>query len=445
MRTVELPRALDDVLTHEIMRSIEENHTATALTVSFFSIVDDGASTMAKALRTNSNIQKLQVRDIRNQREINLFFKDLDGNRDLHELSMRHTRICPKSVGSVGRFLRNHPRLEEVRLVDTQLVDLAFSDLCCELKGSSVLKCLYLVNNELQPKEIQSLAIFLSDIVVSLQELHLCENDVNDEDVLVLAEQLSKSDTIHLLDFRSNRISVLGAASIQGILISNVNLTSLCLANNELGNMGVAALARGLHYTGCRLQILNVAGNGCDSKSADSIASMLKHNKSMIELNLSFNDLGDCGAVVIAQSLGKNTSLQKLQMRKIGMTCTGAIAFGECLPRMMFLKELILTSNIILEKGGTALMEGLVHNVNLEYLLLDGKMHEITSREIARLIRLNRAGRRVFRQDDKVNPSLWPSIYGRFSRESDIVHYFVREKPEILGAFFTNDRASAKL
>ena len=433
LTTVDLPRVLDDVSTHEVARCIDENHTVTSITMSFFSIVDDGASTMANALGEKLNIRQLQLRDIRNQRELNMFFHGMVKNHAINEISLRHSCICPRGIESVGVFMSRHPNLQEIRLVDTQLVGHAFSRLCHHLKWSSSLERLYFVSNELLPNEIQGMKPLLSEIETPLRELHICENDIDDSDMFVLTEGLAKNKTVHTLDLRSNKISLLGATAIQGLLVSKLNLSNLCLANNELGNEGVSALSRGLQHSSSSLQVLNVASNGCDSKVAQSIASILRHNKSLVELNISFNEIGDAGVHKIARSLTMNTTLRRLQIRKIGMSWRGAQFLGESMPRFS-VSELIMTNNAILDEGGNAILQGLEENVNIEYMLLDERMSETISRKINRLIRLNKAGRRVFRQDDQFNPSLWPSIYSRFSDECDIVHYFVQEKPQVLAA-----------
>jgi len=432
LQSVELPRTLNDVFTHEVSDSLEENHIVKALTLSFFSIVDDGAYTIASALGKHNTIEKLQVRDLRNQREVNIFFEALNKNQRLQEISMRHSSICPRGVQSVGLFFKVHPCLQEVRLTDTQFSGTAFSQLCFNLKRNRTLERLSLVNNELQLHDMQSLKYLLCDTKAPLQELHLCENNVDDNGISVLAEGLIKSPTIHIVDLRSNRISDLGAAFIQCVLVSNPRISDLSLADNELGNAGVAALARGLRHSYVGLKSLNLSGNECDSSVAGSVGSMLRYNKSLVELNLSFNEIGDEGAKCIARALGRNPSLRKLELRKVGVTCDGARAFGEYLPQMMSLRELILTRNKVLKDGGMALLEGLRGNVTLEYLLLEEKMTESIAREIAHFIRLNKAGRKAFRHGNSLDSALWPSIYGRFSCESDIVYYFVREKPEVL-------------
>jgi len=432
LQSVELPRGLQDTFTHEVARCLEENHIVTSLTISFFSIVDDGAYTIANALGNHLSIEKLQIRDLRNQREVNIFFEALSSNKRLREISLRHCSICPRAVRSFGLCLKNVPCLQEIRLTDTQFGGTAFGQLCYNLKFSETLARLYLVNNELQVTDMMSLKTLLCETKAPLEELHLSENNVNNDGLSILAEGLLKSHSLRVIELRSNSISELGAAFLQCVVVSNPNIDCLGLADNELGNAGVSALSRGLAHSFCGLKRLNLSGNGCDSNVARSVGSMLRYNKSLVDLNLSFNDIADNGASSIARALTRNSTLRRLEMRRAGLTCQGAREFGAHLPKMRGLRELILSRNNVLYDGGAAILNGLRGNVNLEYLLLEERMSQSIAREIAQFIRLNKAGRRAFRDGNRLDSALWPSIYSRFTDESDIVYFFVKEKPEVI-------------
>ena len=432
LKSVDLSRDLEDSFTHEVALSLDENHVVEALSLSFFSIVDNGAYNIASVLGDHQTVQKLQVKDMQNQREVNIFFEALAKNRRLIEFSMRHSIICSKGVDSFGLFLKAHPCLQEIRLTDTRFHGTSFGQMCIQLRHSQTLRRLYLVNNEFELRDMFSLKAVLCNMKAPLEELHLCENNVDDEGISVLAEGLIKNGSLLTLDLRSNNISNLGAAFIQQVLVVNPKIIHLGLADNALGNAGVAALARGLRHSYCGLESLNVAGNGCEEEVAVSLASMLRYNKSLRELNLSFNPLGDEGVALIAKALCRNRYLKKIEMRKTGLTCVGAMAIGANLPRMVALRELILTRNQVCKRGSLALLEGLRNNVDLEYLLLEERMSRGIARDIARFIRLNKAGRRAFRQDNAIDASLWAPIYSRVALESDLVYYFVKEKPDVI-------------
>lgn len=91
LQTVDLshPR-INDNLARSVAKALKENNLVTALILSCFAIVDDGAFALGSALGSNRGIEKLQLRDLRNQREINTFFQALLENKQIQELSLRH-------------------------------------------------------------------------------------------------------------------------------------------------------------------------------------------------------------------------------------------------------------------------------------------------------------------------------------------------------------------
>lgn len=342
-----------------------------------------------------------------------------------------------RSIESVAALMKTHPRLQEVRLVDTQLVGGSFRHFCQGLEKSKTIQRLHLVNIELQEADAAEIAALISQDECCLDELVLSENELGDKGVATLIQRgVLQNQSLRVLDLRSNGITAEGALSLQGLLVSSQNIVSLQLGNNELGDYGVSALARGLQTRtpGSVLQVLDVTNNGLTDVSCVTIGWMLKVNKSLTKLNMSFNKIGDDGARTLGLAMECNTTLRWLSLRRNGITNAGAKVMAKMLPNMNGLKELILVKNDITHIGALALLDGLRENVELEYLhVVDEKqMSQPVAREIIHWIRLNKAGRRIFRQPNDVHPSLWPFIYGRVSAESDMLYYFLSENPDVL-------------
>jgi hypothetical protein len=91
------------------------------------------------------------------------------------------------------------------------------------------------------------------------------------------------------------------------------------------------------------------------------------------------------------------------------------------LPRMHGLKELLLSKNEIGQEGASALLDGLRNNVELLHLNVDSKLAEPIAREIDHYSRLNRAGRRILRQENELPTQIWTNFYSRVSNDKDVV------------------------
>jgi NLR family CARD domain-containing protein 3 len=341
-----------------------------------------------------------------------------------------------RSIESVAALLKSHPTLQEVRLVDTQLVDGSFRPFCQSLENSKTVQRLHLVNVELQEEHAAEIATLIAQDSCRLDELVLSENEIGDKGVATLIEHgVLKNESLRLLDLRSNGVTAQGALSLQGLLVSSRNIVILHLGNNELSDHGASALARGFQArTGSTLQVLDLTNNGLTAASCTAMGSMLRVNKSLTKVNLSFNKIGDDGACTLGLAMESNTTLRWLSLRRNGISNAGAKRMAKMLPNMNGLKELILVKNDITPIGAMALLNGLRDNVELEYLHVLDESHisEPVAREIIHWIRLNKAGRRIFRQPNEVHPSLWPLVYERVSAESDLLYYFLSENPDVL-------------
>jgi hypothetical protein len=101
LTTLELmhPR-MDDVEARFLAEALKENTKVTVLILSCFAIVDDGAIALATVLGNNRYIKKLQLRDLRNSREVILFCQGLARNTAVEEFSLRHCQIDRGKVQS---------------------------------------------------------------------------------------------------------------------------------------------------------------------------------------------------------------------------------------------------------------------------------------------------------------------------------------------------------
>ena len=459
-QTLELihPR-LDDRDANTLAVALRENVTLTTLVVSCYGLVDDGTAALASSIRIHPTLRKLQLRDLHNAREITTWVRDLARNPTITDVSLRHATICPRSATAVAQYLKDNPVLQELRITDSQFMGNAFSILCEEgLYRHPSIQRVYFVNDDLNDTSGEYVAKIL-DENCTLQELYLGENNLGDEGVASIVKKMIQNNAVTAiwhLDLRSNNITSTGAMSLQGLIIHHATLRSLELSDNEIGDSGLMALSRGLQQTTHRplLHRLNVQSNLITNDSGPTIAAMLRSNRSLQELNLSFNSLGDDGVAIIVSALTttattntttthhhhhhqrENTTLHTLSLRRNGITNVGAQGIGAALPNMKGLKELLLSKNDIDGLGVKAILHGLRSNVEIEYIDVDYHTKQqvpstniatsIASssslwlqREMVRCMKLNKAGRRIFRST--VPRSLWPLLFGRMTTDVDLV------------------------
>ena len=108
------------------------------------------------------------------------------------------------------------------------------------------------------------------------------------------------------------------------------SLQVLCLNGNDLGDDGAIILAEGLKFH-CSLQELYLSRNKI---SATGVTALMRYACPLVTLGLSFNIIGDDGAREVAHKL-KCKSLMKLDLSKCGIGIDGAEALVDSIPSDM--------------------------------------------------------------------------------------------------------------
>ncbi|XP_055016439.1 protein NLRC3-like [Boleophthalmus pectinirostris] len=130
----------------------------------------------------------------------------------------------------------------------------------------------------------------------SLKELDLSNNDLEDCGVKQLCEGL-KSDTCELQVLRLSlcHLSERSCSALGSVLVRS-SLKELDLSNNDLEDCGVKQLCEGLKSDTCELQVLRLSGCLVTQSGCSSLAAALTLNPTHLqELDLSFNHPGIFG------------------------------------------------------------------------------------------------------------------------------------------------------
>lgn len=117
----------------------------------------------------------------------------------------------------------------------------------------------------------------------------------------------------------------LGAMRLANALQCNTRLLALNISGNKIGGMGVAALAKALYRdvgidnqeyeSRTALQLLDLSNNQIGDEGATALGEALRHNTSLRNLDLSFNEISSKGVVeLLTRALIANSSLKRLSL-----------------------------------------------------------------------------------------------------------------------------------
>ncbi|XP_074093170.1 dynein regulatory complex subunit 5 [Macrotis lagotis] len=156
-------------------------------------------------------------------------------------------------------------------------------------------------------------------------------------------------------------------------LLDHPSLLELDLSHNNIGDRGARAAAKLINHS--KLKILNLANNKIKALGAQSLAHALSVNTNLVSLNLRLNCIEDEGGQAIAHALQTNSTLTNLHLGSNELSEPTATLFSQVLSVNTTLTCINLSCNHIGLDGGKQLLEGMSENKTL--MEFDLRMSEI--------------------------------------------------------------------
>ncbi|XP_051886246.1 NACHT, LRR and PYD domains-containing protein 3-like isoform X1 [Pristis pectinata] len=204
----------------------------------------------------------------------------------------------------------------------------------------------------------------------SVETLSLSGLQLTPVDCVVLSHAIGFCDTIKHLDLNCCHIQCEG---LQRLGPSLHKCQKLGLANNNLGDSGVKLVTAALRNPGCKIQILGLWAVGLTDSSANDLTSSLSTNRSLMELDLGGNDLGDSGVKLMSEALrNPDCKIQKLGvgMNSLTDSCTEDLASALSTNRSLIVLD--LRSNSFTDKSIPALCRLILTLQSLKCIWLEG-------------------------------------------------------------------------
>ncbi|XP_072892583.1 NACHT, LRR and PYD domains-containing protein 3-like [Hemitrygon akajei] len=168
-------------------------------------------------------------------------------------------------------------------------------------------------------------------------------------DCAVLSHVIGLCDTIKHLDLVDCHIQCEG---IQRLVPGVHKCQDLSLEMNNLGDSGVQLLSVALRKPECKIQRLGLKKVGLTDSGAEHLVSALSRNASLTELDLSVNELGDSGVKLVFAALkNPECKIQKLEMETVGLTDSGAEDLVSVFSTNPSLRKLDLSENKLGDSG----------------------------------------------------------------------------------------------
>ena len=393
-----------------IAEAIQVNTTLQKLNISNNSICDDGAARISNCLKYNVSLKELNIsqNNITN-RGIRVITKTIQMNSTLQNINISKNRISTEGLLYFMEAVKNNCTLRVVNITHNNVTRSGFTNIqqCIE----NLQQKIQIISSWNTIKESKLVTKICSSCAPDNIEEDVWSFDEYDADHLVtcLSECLKENNIeqkVDLNNYTKNMITSEGAIKIAEAILVNKTLRELDISFNSISDYGAAVISDAL-ISNNSVQILNMSCNKITGKGAIMMAGAIVVNETLQELDIRRNNISDNGAAAISNALKSNNSLQIISMSYNNISSEGAIKIAAAIEVNKTLQELDISRNNISDDGVAAISDAMKTNNSLQ--MLNMSSNNITSegaKSIAGAIKVNTTLHTLNLDQENINDTL---------------------------------------
>ncbi|XP_067833993.1 NACHT, LRR and PYD domains-containing protein 5-like, partial [Heptranchias perlo] len=249
--------------------------------------------------------------------------------------------------------LTTNQRLVKLYLNHNQLKDLDVIKLCSALKEPQCrLQVLHLSHNQITSNSCQAMVSVLTQSQ-ALSWLNLTHNKIGNSGVKILCRALKDQDCkLQKLSLKHNNLTYDSCEELASALKENCGLLDLDISANKITDLGVGFLCQVLKNSNSKIQCLRFSLNNLSAKCCQDLAAILVELRTINGLHLNFNTLGDSGVKYLCAALkDRDAGMEELSLKSNYLTdeCCGDLVSALCVKST--LKYLDLSFNGLTDKS----------------------------------------------------------------------------------------------
>lgn len=277
----------------------------------------------------------------------------------LRYLNLSNNALGEKGIRAFEALLKSQHNLEELYLINDGISEEAARALCELIPSTEKLRILHFHNNMTGDEG----ALAISEIVKrspALEDFRCSSTRVGAEGGVALAEALAVCSHVKKLDLRDNMFGVEAGVALAKTFSHFADLTEVHLSYLNLEDQGAEVLANALKESAPSLEVLDMAGNDITAKAAPSLAACISSKQFLAKLSLAENELKDEGAILIGKAIEEgHGQLVELDMNTNKIRRAGARLLAQAVVNKPGFKLLNIDANFISDEGIDELKETL--------------------------------------------------------------------------------------
>ena len=148
-------------------------------------------------------------------------------------------------------------------------------------------------------------------MIKTLVNVNLDYNPLGCAGVSALSRGLRSNKTLKVLSLRYCNIDEGGGEPLSEILsVPKIAITCLDLTGNRLGGKGLRSLCPGIKANSSLLKLIlsdnNIMSSEADAIAIEEFSEVIREHKSITEISLLYNAIGEQGGVTLINGIGSN-------------------------------------------------------------------------------------------------------------------------------------------
>lgn len=236
------------------------------------------------------------------------------------KIDLRNQGLGDEKALCLAAALCYCPNITTIDISGNRLTEVSLNPLLMTINDYMKCSVINLSECKVDDVSISLLKDNLQDPECRLKELYLSKSFIDDKKCAELILSISQNHTLRTLDLSNNLIGemedhkntfadfITGAEAVSQVILINSTLLELNLSWNNIRKDSAMSLAVSLGESKS-LQIINLSNNNLCDVACQHLFFNLRHNTSLKNLDVSYNSIYPKGIAVLASVLGYNKTL----------------------------------------------------------------------------------------------------------------------------------------